>query len=114
MLNEIACCRGKRRKRDVITSPVTTISGIENSGRKTEENEYQQNDDVEMGKVTEKKHSTPFSIVTFNEDEVNQETWKEIARALDRIFFWVFLIMFVVSSIAIYSQAGRLTSADVF
>ena len=69
-----------------------------------------------MGKVTEKKQrpSTAFSIFTANEDAENQETWKEIARALDRIFFWLFLILFVVSSIAIYSQAGRLTTADVF
>ena len=105
MLNEIACCRRKRRKKHVIkyTSPVGSISGVINS-----------NDDVEMGKVMEKKHSTASSIVSATEDEENEETWKEIARALDRIFFWLFLILLAVSSIAIYSQAGRLTSADVF
>ena len=99
-----------------MTPQVATISGVENSGATTEAEEHQENDDVEMGKVTEKKQrpSTTFSFSTANEDAENQETWKEIARALDRIFFWLFVILITVSSIAIYSQAGRLTSADVF
>ena len=116
MINGIACFRRKRRKREVITPPGTTISGVENSGGTKEAEENQGNGDVEMGKITEKRQrpSTAFSIFTANEDAENQETWKEIARALDRIFFWLFVIMITVSSIAIYSQAGRLTSADTF
>ena len=73
-------------------------------------------DDVESGEVKQKtqRPSTAFSVVTVDELSVNQETWKEIARAMDRIFFWVFLALFVISSIVIYAQAGRLATLDKF
>ena len=72
--------------------------------------------DVELGELKQKKQrpSTAFGVVTVDEDSLNQETWKEIARALDRIFFWAFLALFVVSSIVIYAQAGRLATLDEF
>ena len=59
--------------------------------------------------------STTYSVVQLvREEDENQETWKEIARALDRIFFWLFLALFMVSSIVVYGQAGRLKSIDTF
>ena len=78
------------------------MSGNENSGMKAEEL-----DDLELSDANQmtKKTSVASSV---KEDEINQEMWKEIARALDRIFFWFFLALFVLSSIAIYAQAGRL------
>ena len=104
VLNGTACCKGRRPKGGKLsaTSPVTNVSGNENSGVKAEEL-----DDLESSgaKQRTKKTSVASSV---KEDEINQEMWKEIARALDRIFFWFFLALFVVSSIAIYAQAGRL------
>ena len=72
--------------------------------------------DVEMEDLQEKKqrHSSAATIITVNEEAENQETWKQIARALDRIFFWLFLTLFVVSSVVIYAQAGRLATFDKF
>lgn len=40
--------------------------------------------------------------------------WKEISRALDRIFFWVFLALIVLTSFVIYAHAGHLASVDNF
>ena len=49
-----------------------------------------------------------------DEDEENQEMWKQIGRALDRLFFSVFLVLFTLSTLVIYGQAGRLDSLDTF
>ena len=49
-----------------------------------------------------------------DEDEENQEMWKQIGRALDRLFFSVFLALFTLSTLIIYGQAGRLDSLDTF
>ena len=90
---------------------MVTVTGTENGAVQVEGA-----DDFELSKVEEKKQrpSTAFFTVRANEESENQETWKEIARALDRIFFWLFLALFVVSSITIYGQAGRLSSSDEF
>ena len=79
------------------------MTSNENSGIKAEEL-----DELESGDANQrtKKTSVAVRASSVKEDETNQETWKEIARALDRIFFWFFLALFVVSSIAIYGQAG--------
>ena len=87
--------------------------------------------DVELGDVKETaenpgrhRPSNAVTIVTVdededdtededeNEDKKSDETWRDIARALDRIFFWVFSALFVLSTIVIYGQAGRLSSLD--
>ena len=90
---------------------MVTVTGTENGAVRVEGTH-----DVELREVEEKKQrpSTAFSTVTAFEESENQETWKEIARALDRIFFWLFLALFVASSIVIYGQAGRLSSSDEF
>ena len=83
------------------------------------------NDNVELGETgvhtpaadspKQQRPSTAHSVIQLiREEDENQETWKEIARALDRIFFWLFLALFVVSSIVVYGQAGRLRSIDTF
>ena len=102
-----------------MTSPVLSRVGVENPGVTPEGN------DVELGGVETRKQddlppkmhrvSTTQSIVVVR-DEVNenQETWKEIARALDRIFFWLFLALFVASTLVVYGQSGRLRSFDSF
>ena len=111
VLNGIACCRGKRRQKDLPPSPPRSEAGVENGGM-TKDREI----DVEMEDLQEKKqrHSSAATIITVNEEAENQETWKQIARALDRIFFWLFLTLFVVSSVVIYAQAGRLATFDKF
>lgn len=65
----------------------------------------------ELGKVDEQISADTLeeqTISTSVSKDVNQETWKEIAHALDRVFFWLFLALVVCSSIAIYSHAGKL------
>lgn len=84
----------------------------------------ERNDNVELGEVDKQSQadspkkqrpSTAYSIIqVVREEDEYQETWKEIARALDRIFFWLFLALFVVSSLVVYGQAGRLRSFDKF
>lgn len=114
VLNRSACLRKGRRRRETITRPVKQISGEENAAATTQENKSK--NDVELGeiKMRTERPSTAISVVTVNEDSLDEETWKEIARALDRIFFWLFLALFVVSSIVVYGQAGRLSTIDKF
>ena len=92
-----------------------TVSGIENTGSEKEE-DGKKNDDVELGEIEIKRPriSVAFSTTTFDEAAVNQENWKEIARALDRIFFWFFVALIALSSFVVYGQAGRLSSIDTF
>jgi len=120
VLNRIGCRKKKTRKSFRLGSPTTLRVGAENAGTTVV-----QNDNVELGEAgrqspaadlpKEQRPSTAYSIVQLvNEEDENQEAWKEIARALDRIFFWLFLTLFVVSSIVVYGQAGRLRSLDPF
>lgn len=68
--------------------------------------------DVELGEVngqtsadTLGEKTPPTSV---SKEEVDKKTWEDIAQALDRIFFWLFLALVVSTSIAIYSYAGKL------
>jgi len=120
VLNRIGCRKKKTRKSFTLGSPTTVRVDAENTSTTVV-----QNDNVELGEAgrqspaadlpKEQRPSTAYSIVQLvNEEDENQEAWKEIARALDRIFFWLFLTLFVVSSIVVYGQAGRLRSLDSF
>ncbi len=120
MLNRIGCSKKKRKKSVTLGSPITTrVGSAERNGMTLA------NDNVELGDVEgqsqddspkKQRPSTAVSIIQVvrDEEDENQETWKEIARALDRIFFWLFLALFVVSSLVVYGQAGRLRSFDKF
>ena len=119
VLNRIGCCWEKRRRSATLGSPVPSTFGAENPGALPDGN------DVELGGAEKKSQdkvgrpefqrpSTAQSIVIVREEDENQETWKEIARALDRVFFWLFLALFVVSTLVVYGQSGRLKSFDSF
>lgn len=120
VLNSIGCRHKKRQKSATLGTPTTSRVSSENTDKTV-----RKNDNVELGEAGRKpqeadlpkqqRPSTSYSIVQLvREEDENQETWKEIARALDRIFFWLFLTLFVVSSIVVYAQAGRLKSIDSF
>ncbi|KAJ7383430.1 hypothetical protein OS493_028106 [Desmophyllum pertusum] len=123
VLNRIGCCKKKNRRiMDIaIGSPVTSRVGAAHAGMTREIT-----GDVELGEVekqtpadssSRKRSSTAISIIQAEreeEEEMYQETWKEIARALDRIFFWLFLAMFVISSIVVYAHKVRMASFDSF
>ena len=105
VINDITCRkRFWRRKKNEAPAPATTD---ENNKR---------TDDEEAGQMEMQasRISIAFSTNTVNLTEANQETWKEIARALDRVFFWVFLALIVLSSFVIYAHAGQLASDDNF
>ncbi|XP_068703036.1 neuronal acetylcholine receptor subunit non-alpha-2-like isoform X2 [Montipora foliosa] len=115
-INDISCRkRMVKRKNSNATSPYM-VPGVEKAEPGKEEEDKENADVIESGEVETKKPRTSvtFSTNTFDESAMNQETWKEIAIALDRVFFWVFLTLFVLSSFAIYGQAGRLSSIDTF
>ncbi|XP_067042586.1 neuronal acetylcholine receptor subunit beta-3-like [Acropora muricata] len=104
-INDITCRkRFWRPKKTEAPAPATT-----------DENSKQCYDE-EAGQMEMKapRISAAFSTNTVTLSEANQETWKEIARALDRVFFWVFLALIVLSSFVIYAHAGQLASNDNF
>ena len=117
VLNSIGCRKKKKSKSVTLGSPNITRVDAENT-----DSTVVKNDNVELGETgkhddlpKQQRPSTAYSIVHLVRDEdENQETWKEIARALDRIFFWLFLTLFVVSSIVVYGHAGNLNSSDSF
>lgn len=92
-----------------MSSPVAPMSGAENTAMAEEGT-----GDAPLADVRDKTQRPSTAFIALNEESKNQETWKDIARALDRIFFSLFLTLFVVSSIVIYSQAARLSSVDEF
>ena len=114
-----------RRQTSARSTSEKATADEENAGRTTETDENEARD-VELGEVNEnevelvameKKHrpSSAFAVITDEEEDAkNQETWKEIAYALDRIFFWLFVALFGLSTFVIYAQAGRLQTADKF
>jgi len=138
VLNRFVFCGGRKRRHKVPSSPPSPAQSkgdVENPGMPTEEAVVELADaerktqmrsvagvkteevDVELADVEKKTHrpsAAPTVIMVDDDPESDQETWKEIARALDRIFFWLFLALFAVSSVVIYSQAGRLATIDEF
>ncbi|XP_022801084.1 neuronal acetylcholine receptor subunit beta-3-like isoform X3 [Stylophora pistillata] len=121
-INRLGCFRStqKPRRREVPRSPVIINSRItaENNTNKGERNDNLELEDVKkqipdtLSRVRNSTTSGMSIIHVEDEEEANQKMWREIARALDRMFFWLFLALFVSSSIAIYSQAGRLSSLN--
>lgn len=121
-INKLGCsCFNRRTRREEVPGSSVII----NSRVAAENNEDKagRNDNVELENMEkqlpdtfrQERKSTSSRISIFqveDKEEANQKMWKEIARALDRIFFWSFLALFVSSSIAIYSQSGRLSSLD--
>ena len=121
-INKLGCsCFNRRTRREEVPGSSVII----NSRVAAENNEDKagRNDNVELENMEkqlpdtfrQERKSTSSKISIFqveDKEEANQKMWKEIARALDRIFFWSFLALFVSSSIAIYSQSGRLSSLD--
>ena len=110
VFNRIGSCgRNKRRLRinDANLNSSPEVGEVNTTGIAMEEIV-----DVELGEVdgqtsadTLGEKTPPTSV---SKEEVNQETWKEIARALDRVFYWLFLALVVSSSITIYAHAGKL------
>lgn len=125
VLNGIVCspksCRrfiSKKKSKDIPPTPPASANAMVNPGMEsinidmelagTKENDDEKQDErrSNAGSIT--------SVKEVEEDEENQEMWKQIGRALDRLFFWVFLALFTLSTLTIYGQAGRLGSSDTF
>ncbi|KAK3726643.1 hypothetical protein QZH41_012274 [Actinostola sp. cb2023] len=70
-----------------------------------------QNIENPLGKLSE---STIQSVMVLAEDvkhrrmiEKNKEQWRHLAMVLDRLFFWLFVIMMILSSTVILRTPGR-------
>ena len=120
-INKLGCsCFNRRTRREevpgssvIINSRVAAENNEDKAGRNDVELENMEKQLPHTFRQERKSTSSRISIFQVeDEEEANQKMWKEIARALDRIFFWSFLALFVSSSIAIYSQSGRLSSLD--
>lgn len=121
-INKLGCsCFNRRTRREEVPGSSVIINS--RVAAENNEDKAERNDNVELENMEkqlpdtfrQERKSTSSRVSIFqveDEEEANQKMWKEIARALDRIFFWSFLALFVSSSIAIYSQSGRLSSLD--
>lgn len=116
VINDITCRRRMFTRKNSHAPVPNTVPGVEKAESGKEEEDKENVDVLELGEVETKRPriSVTFGTNTFDESAMNQETWKKIAKALDRVFFWVFLTLFVVSSFVIYGHSVHLSSIDTF
>ena len=104
-INDITCRkRFWRRQKPKAPAAATT----------DENNKWSDDEEASQMEMKAPRISLALSTNTVTLSEANQEKWKEIARALDRVFFWAFLALIVLSSFVIYAHAGQLASDDNF
>ncbi|CAH3046607.1 unnamed protein product [Pocillopora meandrina] len=109
VFNRICCClRHNRRKLHIgPTLGASPEVGERKTNIEMEEtaNVKQEKVDKQISADTHGEETPPTSV---SKEEVDKKTWGDIAQALDRIFFWLFLALVVSTSIIIYSYVGKL------
>ena len=65
----------------------------------------------EVNKGIRSRRATDISVIAQSmveekEENDRRQTWRQISVALDRLFFWIFTLLLVFSSIAVYSLAA--------
>ena len=109
VFNRIGCClRHNRRKLHIgPTLGASPEVGERNTNIEMEETANVKQEKVEK-QISADTHGEETPPTSVSKEEVDKKTWEDIAQALDRIFFWLFLALVVSTSIVIYSYAGKL------
>ena len=118
LINSIyRCCRRSKKKRTSKIKPPVQVSVIDcDSGQEenhngTEEKYLKSTSAIDMSRLSLNSGSQMFtrpSSVVEVEEEDRSETWRQIGKALDRLFFWTFVISFFISTVVVFSYGPSL------
>ena len=87
---------------------VENPDGNENEREDTTNSDLQEKDSPKTTSELQEINSPADVIAQALQDEkkenLRRESWRDIAIAFDRLFFWVFTITFALSTFIVYSQ----------
>ena len=78
------------------------------------EERYRKTSVIDVNRLSESRSASqlftrPSSILSLDEEEEDwSETWRQIGKALDRLFFWTFVISFFISTIVVFTYGPSL------
>ncbi|XP_073253765.1 neuronal acetylcholine receptor subunit beta-3-like [Porites lutea] len=118
------CCRNATKRRtSKIESPAVSVVVLDCDSINVDKCEKEQNQTgedrrrkssfIDFTRLTEHRSSQlftrPSSRVNMDEEEEDwSETWRQIGKALDRIFFWTFVISFFISTVVVFTYGPSL------
>lgn len=119
------CCRKatQRRRTSKVESPIHVVVLDCDSGKKDAyksddsqngEERYRKTSVIDVNRLSESWSASqlftrPSSILSLDEEEEDwSETWRQIGKALDRLFFWTFVISFFISTIVVFTYGPSL------
>ena len=116
--NIYRCCRKatKPRRTSRIEPPVKVAvidfdNGQEEKHDSAEE-KYQKASTINMSWLSvgsgSQLFTRPSSTVMEKEEEDWRETWRQIGKVLDRLFFWMFVISFFISTVVVFTYGPSL------
>ncbi|XP_078371361.1 neuronal acetylcholine receptor subunit beta-3-like [Oculina patagonica] len=113
------CCRkSKVRRTSKIEPPVQVtvldcdnVDNVHEEKRNGAEERYLKPSMIDMSRLSVSSGSElftrPNSVVDVEEEDWS-ETWRQIGKALDRLFFWTFVISFFISTVVVFSYGPSL------
>lgn len=110
------CCRRatKPRRTSKIEPPVqvAVIDCGQEEKHDSNEERYRKASTINMSRLSVSSGSQlftrPNSNVVDMEEEDWSETWRQIGKALDRLFFWTFVISFFISTVVVFMYGPSL------
>lgn len=81
-------------------------------GQDCSEKEKDELHDYKMGLILSHLHFIKNQMKAQNMAAENQEQWKALARVLDRLFFWICLLGFIVACLAIFGPVFTTGAAN--
>lgn len=118
------CCRNAAKRRtSKIESPAVSVVVLDCDSINVDKCEKEQNQTgedrrrkssfIDFTRLTEHRSSQLFTrpssrVNTDEEEEDWSETWRQIGKALDRIFFWTFVISFFISTVVVFTYGPSL------
>lgn len=118
------CCRNAAKRRtSKIESPAVSVVVLDSDSINIDKCEKEQNQTgedrrrkssfIDFTRLTEHRSNQlftrPSSRVNMDEEEEGWiETWRQIGKALDRIFFWTFVISFFISTVVVFTYGPSL------
>ena len=112
------CCRKpKRRKRTSKVEPPVQVVVLDYSSDHKEKHEdseerYRKKSSISLSQLSVDSGSQLFTRPNTTdgkeEEEDWSETWRQIGKALDRLFFWTFTITFLISTVVVFTYGPSL------
>lgn len=110
------CCRkSKVRRTSKIEPPIQVVVLDSDIGQEEKRNDaeegYLKASRINMSRLSvssaKQLFTRPSSVVEVEEEDWS-ETWRQIGKALDRLFFWTFVISFSITTVVVFSYGPSL------